>query len=245
MDPTVSQQAPTAVPPSRFLRCSVLTGNKGWSHSLVSSYQWDATQRPLWVKLGHRWGNFGGTQRPRCRPASLGSKRHLENRDQEPTSKHFLSEDKMAARFNSLSLDNDHIYSSNGFPVHDDDPKWQQAYARLKELQQRLSQEATSKETSSAEENEFDNVIVDGEFIMENCPMLTHPSFLQGGPGGVGIPPREVFCSLNPCTEVVLWSPHGNTALQTIRTLMALPSSLSPSAQPQQDVAAVLEEMET
>uniref|UniRef100_A0A670JAZ4 Uncharacterized protein n=1 Tax=Podarcis muralis TaxID=64176 RepID=A0A670JAZ4_PODMU len=57
--------------------------------------------------------------------------------NREPSSKHFLSEDKMAARFNSLSLDNDHVYSSNGFPLYDEDPKWQEAYARLKELQQR------------------------------------------------------------------------------------------------------------
>lgn len=44
----------------------------------------------------------------------------------------------MAARFNSLSLDSDHMYSSNGFPVREEDPKWQEAYARLKELQRRL-----------------------------------------------------------------------------------------------------------
>lgn len=43
----------------------------------------------------------------------------------------------MAARFNSLSLDNDHIYSSNGFPVHSENPRWQQAYTQLKELQRR------------------------------------------------------------------------------------------------------------
>lgn len=43
----------------------------------------------------------------------------------------------MAARFKSLSLDNDHIYSSNGFPVHCENPRWQQAYTQLKELQQR------------------------------------------------------------------------------------------------------------
>uniref|UniRef100_A0A8D0B5K4 Uncharacterized protein n=1 Tax=Salvator merianae TaxID=96440 RepID=A0A8D0B5K4_SALMN len=92
--------------------------------------------------------------------------------NREPSSKHFLSEDKMAARFNNLSLDNDHIYSSNGFPIHNKDPKW------------------------------------------------------------------------NPCTEVVLWSPPGNSGLQSIRTLMSMPSSLSSSAQDQQDMVAMQEEME-
>uniref|UniRef100_A0A8C5RDH7 Uncharacterized protein n=1 Tax=Laticauda laticaudata TaxID=8630 RepID=A0A8C5RDH7_LATLA len=57
--------------------------------------------------------------------------------NREPTSKHFLSEEKMAARFNSLSLDNDHIYSTNGFPIHSENPRWQQACTQLKELQRR------------------------------------------------------------------------------------------------------------
>ncbi|XP_062994431.1 host cell factor C1 regulator 1 [Elgaria multicarinata webbii] len=244
MDPTVAQQAPMAVPSSPSLPCSLLSGNMGWSRNVVSGWQRAATHRIPWIKPGQRWANFSEVQRPRCRSASLAFKRHLENRDQEPNSKHFLSEDKMAARFNSLSLDNDHVYSSNGFPVHDDDPQWQQAYTRLKELQQRLSQEGAGEETSSAEENELNNVIVDGEFIMGDCPMLTPPSLLQGGLGGVSIIPEEVFLALNPCTEVVLWSPHSNSSLQTIRTLMALPSSLSSSAQPQQDTVAILEEME-
>uniref|UniRef100_A0A8C7E2F1 Uncharacterized protein n=1 Tax=Naja naja TaxID=35670 RepID=A0A8C7E2F1_NAJNA len=90
----------------------------------------------------------------------------------EPSSKHFLSEEKMAARFNSLSLDNDHIYS------------------------------VTRK--------------MDEQLI----------SFLP-------------HFHRNPCTEVVLWSPHSNSLLHTIRTLMA-PSS----AQPHLEVVANQEEME-
>ncbi|XP_053116798.1 uncharacterized protein LOC128329491 isoform X1 [Hemicordylus capensis] len=180
-----------------------------------------------------------------CRARSIAIKRHLESGDQEPSSKHFLSEDKMAARFNSLSLDNDHIYGSNGFPIQDEDSTWQEAYLRLKELQRRLSQDGTTEETGSTdEENELNSVIVDGEFLMADCPMLTHPSHLQEVLGGVSLVPEETFLSLNPCTEVVLWSPPGNSVLHTIRTLMAVPSSLSPSTQPQQDVGLTQEEME-
>ncbi|XP_058036422.1 host cell factor C1 regulator 1 isoform X3 [Ahaetulla prasina] len=141
-----------------------------------------------------------------CQSVSHAFKRHLESRDQEPSSKHFLSEEKMAARFNSLSLDNDHIYSSNGFPVHSENPRWQQAYTQLKELQRRLSQDGASEETNSTEE-ELTTVIVDGEFMMGDCPMLVPSSFSLGLEGS-SIAPEEMFLSLNPCTEVVLWSSH-------------------------------------
>ncbi|XP_039186200.1 host cell factor C1 regulator 1 isoform X3 [Crotalus tigris] len=165
------------------------------------------------------------------RSVSLAFKRHLESQDQEPSSKHFLSEEKMAARFNSLSLDNDHIYSSNGFPVRCENPRWQQAYTQLKELQQsllhlRLSQDGASEETNFTEE-ELTTVIVDGEFMMGDCPMLVPSSFMLEGLEESSVTPEEMFLSLNPCTEVVLWSPQSNSLLHTIRTLMS-PSSVQP-----------------
>ncbi|KAJ6653332.1 hypothetical protein lerEdw1_009232 [Lerista edwardsae] len=150
----------------------------------------------------------------------------------------------MAARFNSLSLDNDHVYSSNGFPTQGEDPKWQQAYKRLKELQQRLSPDGGNEVGSSTEEeNELDNVVVDGEFFMADCPMLTPPSHLEAREG-ISLVPEEMLLSLNASTEVVLWSPPSTSLLRNIRALMAASSFLGPSVQPQQKLGATQEEME-
>lgn len=150
----------------------------------------------------------------------------------------------MAARFNSLSLDNDHIYSSNGFPIQDEDPKWQQAYTRLKELQQRLSQDGGNDDISSTEEeNELSSVVVDGEFFMTDCPLLTHPLNLEAREG-VRLLPEEMLLSLNASREVVLWSPPNTSLLCTIRALMAANPSLDSSVQPQQKLGATQEEME-
>ncbi|XP_028560829.2 host cell factor C1 regulator 1 isoform X1 [Podarcis muralis] len=243
MDQTTGQQSPTIIPSSPSTCCSFLAGSRGWSHTVPSSRQRHTARRMPWIRQSQGLVNFNKIQQGRCRSTSFAFKRHLEHRDQEPSSKHFLSEDKMAARFNSLSLDNDHVYSSNGFPLYDEDPKWQEAYARLKELQQRLSQDGASEEASS-DEDEHNSVLVDGEFIMADCPILAHPSFLQEPVGGVSLVPEEVFLSLNPCTEVVLWSPPSNSGFHSIRTLMAIPSALSSPAQPQQEAATIQEEME-
>nr|XP_060636222.1 host cell factor C1 regulator 1 [Anolis sagrei ordinatus] len=244
MDPTPGDPSATLLPSSPPQRCSLLSGKRGWSHGRASSWQRDMTRKGTWFRTSQGVVNFSGTQRSRCRPGPLTFKRHLEHRDQEPNSKHFLSEDKMAARFNSLSLENDHIYSTNGFPIHDEDPQWQQAYSRLKELQQRLSQDRAQEETCSDDDDELNNVIVDGEYIMGECPLLTHPSLLRAGLGEVGITPEELLLSLNPCTEVVLWSPHNKSSLHTIRTMMGIPSSASASVEAQQKVVGAEEEME-
>ncbi|KYO39047.1 host cell factor C1 regulator 1 [Alligator mississippiensis] len=86
-------------------------------------------------------------RRPTPRPAALACKRRLEKQEPEPTRKHFLSEDKMAARFNTLSLDHDHAYGSNGFPS-----RWPRPLPRG-------PQDATLEE-------EEETVILDGEFPM-------------------------------------------------------------------------------
>ncbi|XP_015275259.1 PREDICTED: uncharacterized protein LOC107117624 [Gekko japonicus] len=192
MDPTTCQQPPLVLPSSHPLPCSLLSRAVSWSQSRASEWQQEVPRRIPRMRQNHMLVKAIGTQRSRCRPASLAFKRHLENRDQEPGSKHFLSEDKMAARFNSLSLDNDHMYGSNGFPVQEEDPKWQQAYARLKELQRRLSQDSVNEESSSTEEeNDCGDVVVDGEFIMPDCPLLTLPSLFQGSLGEVSLIPEE------------------------------------------------------
>ncbi|XP_063157428.1 host cell factor C1 regulator 1 [Candoia aspera] len=242
MNPTMSQEPPSAVSSGQFLHCSVLSRNMGCSHSIIPRWERDVACTIPRMKPRHRLVNFSGIQGSRCRSVSFAFKRHLESQDQEPSSKHFLSEEKMAARFNSLSLDNDHIYSSNGFPVLSENPRWQQAYTQLKELQQRLSPDRASEDTSPAEDDELTTVIVDGEFIMGDCPSLAPPSLTLGGLEGSSDAPGGMFLSLNPCTEVVLWSPHSNSFLHTIRTLIAAPSS--PPVQPHLAVVARQEEME-
>ncbi|KAM3822612.1 host cell factor C1 regulator 1 isoform 1-T1 [Vipera latastei] len=225
MNPTINPGSSLAVPSGHFLHCSVLSRNMGCSH-IIPSWERDVPCTIPRMKPRHRLVNFSGVQGSRYRSVSLAFKRHLESQDQEPSSKHFLSEEKMAARFNSLSLDNDHIYSSNGFPVHCENPRWQQAYTQLKELQQRLSQDTASEETNFTEE-ELTTVIVDGEFMMGDCPMLVLSSFMLEGLEGSSVAPEEMFLSLNPCTEVVLWSPQSNSLLHTIRALMS-PSLVRP-----------------
>ncbi|XP_015666021.1 uncharacterized protein LOC107282718 [Protobothrops mucrosquamatus] len=226
MNPTINPGSPSAVSSGHFLHCSVLSRNMGCSHNILPSWERDVPCTIPRMKPRHRLVNFSGVQGSRYRSVSLAFKRHLESQDPEPSSKHFLSEEKMAARFNSLSLDNDHIYSSNGFPVRCENPRWQQAYAQLKELQQRLSQDGASEETNFTEE-ELTTVIVDGEFMMGDCPMLVPSSFMLEGLEESSVTPEEMFLSLNPCTEVVLWSPQSNSLLHTIRTLM-FPSSVQP-----------------
>ncbi|XP_026538116.1 host cell factor C1 regulator 1 isoform X2 [Notechis scutatus] len=236
MNPTISPGSSSAVSSGHFLHCSVLSRNMGCSHNIIPSWKRDVPCTLPRMKSRRRLVNFSGVQR--CQSVSLAFKRHLESKDQEPSSKHFLSEEKMAARFNSLSLDNDHIYSTNGFPVHSENPRWEQAYTQLKELQRRLSQDGASDETNCTEE-ELTTVIVDGEFMMGDCPMFVPSSFTLEGLEGSSVASEEMFLSLNPCTEVVLWSPHSNSLLRTIRTLMA-PSS----AQPHVEAVANQEEME-
>ncbi|XP_070587220.1 uncharacterized protein [Erythrolamprus reginae] len=236
MNPTISPESPSTVSAGHFLHCSVLSRNMGCSHNIIPRWELDVPCTIPRMKPRHRLVNFRSVQRSRCHSVSLAFKRRLESKDQEPNSKHFLSEEKMAARFNSLSLDNDHIYSSNGFPVHSENPTWQQAYARLKELQRRLSQDEASEETNSTEE--LSTVIVDGEFMLGDCPMLVPSSFTSEE--GSSIAPEEMLLSMNPCTKVVLWSPHSNSLLHTIRTLIT-PSSV----QPDLEAVANQEEMET
>ncbi|XP_013914755.1 PREDICTED: host cell factor C1 regulator 1 isoform X1 [Thamnophis sirtalis] len=238
MNPTIRPGSPPAISSGHFLHCSVLSRNMGYSHNIIPSWERDVPCTIPRMKPRHRLVNFSAVQRSRCQSVSLAFKRHLESKEQEPRSKHFLSEEKMAARFNSLSLDNDHIYCSNGFPVHSENPRWQQAYTQLKELQRRLSQDGASEGTNSTEE-ELTTVIVDGEFMMGDCPMLVPSSFTLEGLEGSSIAPEEMLLSLNPSTEIVLWSPHTNSLLHTIRTLMT-PSPV----QPHLEAVANQEEME-
>uniref|UniRef100_A0A8C4YDT3 Uncharacterized protein n=1 Tax=Gopherus evgoodei TaxID=1825980 RepID=A0A8C4YDT3_9SAUR len=59
----------------------------------------------------------------------LGAALSLPACRRQPGPKQFLSEEKMAARFNTLSLENDHVYSGNGLPTRGPapDPAWAQS----------------------------------------------------------------------------------------------------------------------
>ncbi|XP_038260653.1 host cell factor C1 regulator 1 [Dermochelys coriacea] len=166
--------------------------------------------------------------------ASLALKRRLEKEEQQPSPKQFLSEEKMAARFNTLSLENDHVYSGNGFPARGPapDPAWVQDYARCWQPEQRLPPTGGS-EDAGRWETEGGSVVLEGEFSMADCtPLcLAEPGLLQ---------------YLNPTTELVLWTPPGSQVPHSIRTLMLPPSTLAalPLLPPGPGEGARLEEME-
>uniref|UniRef100_A0A452GTY4 Uncharacterized protein n=1 Tax=Gopherus agassizii TaxID=38772 RepID=A0A452GTY4_9SAUR len=72
----------------------------------------------------------------------LGAALSLPACRRQPGPKQFLSEEKMAARFNTLSLENDHVYSGNGLPTRGPAPdpawaQWVQDYARCPQPEQR------------------------------------------------------------------------------------------------------------
>ncbi|KAM9148605.1 host cell factor C1 regulator 1 isoform 2-T2 [Pangshura tecta] len=144
--------------------------------------------------------------------ASLALKRRLEKEEQQPSPKQFLSEEKMAARFNTLSLENDHVYSGNGLP----DPawaQWVQDYARCPQLEQRLPPAGGSEDAGGAEA-EAGSVVLEGEFSMADCTPL---SLAGPGPG-----PLQ-----SPSAELLLWTPPGSRVPHSIRTLMLPPSPLA------------------
>uniref|UniRef100_A0A8C0HD48 Uncharacterized protein n=1 Tax=Chelonoidis abingdonii TaxID=106734 RepID=A0A8C0HD48_CHEAB len=74
-----------------------------------------------------RWGGQGARKRTPIAALSLPTC------CRQPCPKQFLSEEKMAARFNTLSLENDHVYSGNGLPARGPapDPAWASPSAEL------------------------------------------------------------------------------------------------------------------
>ncbi|XP_065260031.1 host cell factor C1 regulator 1 isoform X2 [Emys orbicularis] len=165
--------------------------------------------------------------------ASLVLKRRLEKEEQQPGPKQFLSEEKMAARFNTLSLENDHAYTGNGFPARGPAPdpawaQWVQDYARCRQPEQRLPLAGGSEDAGGAE-TEGGSVVLEGEFSMADCTPL----------GLVGPGPLQY---LSPSAELVLWTPPGSRVPHSIRTLMLPPSPLA--APPGRGQGARPEEME-
>lgn len=194
-----------------------------WRQEVPSTMPW----------AGRRPGMVSFTGVPPCsnsppdrtRPAAVTCKRRLEKGEEEPTSKHFLTEDMMADHFNCLSLENDHAYGTTGFPSRvRPDSKWHQwlsDYTRFQELEGRLQPD---QPVSSVDEKaKEDTVLIEGEYTMGDTPVLTVSPELQESlrdAGAGSILPESVLRSMShPCMELVLWKPPGNLIHEAIRTL--------------------------
>ncbi|XP_074854734.1 host cell factor C1 regulator 1 [Carettochelys insculpta] len=141
--------------------------------------------------------------------ASLALKRHLPE-EQRPGPKQFLSEEKMAARFNTLSLENDHLYSTNGFPPGlGGERRWEHWLP-----EQRLPP------AGGSEDAEGSRVVLEGEFSMADCSPL---SLGELGPPGASLLLPPLLQCLNPATELVLWAPPSSPVPNSVHSLR-LPS---------------------
>ncbi|XP_041035982.1 uncharacterized protein LOC121273085 isoform X2 [Carcharodon carcharias] len=150
-------------------------------------------------------------------PGMMKIKRRNEREGEGPSRKHFLSEEAMAARFTCLSLTNDHVYSSNGFPL-----------AKGKDASGISFQDEESRfvlggeEEWSTESSDRKDVIVEGMFDMSDSRVIVvSPELqrrLQRPPDD--ILPQEVLQSMShPCMELVLWQSPGNLIQRAIRAL--------------------------
>ncbi|XP_070571670.1 uncharacterized protein [Ptychodera flava] len=120
-------------------------------------------------------------------------KRHrspLED-DNEPHSKQFLTEDKMAARLGQLSISNDHCYSSQFRfnPLMKANPTFQEIEDRLQDSSEDESDDEigpTSKEVTVEITPELKN------YLKNQQPVL----------------PESITKTMNkPCTALMLWTP--------------------------------------
>lgn len=213
-------------------RCPFLVGAMGWSRrpwlgsprctAPTPDWKQEVPRRMPWAARDQGLVSFTGAALPCTRQpphvASLALKRRLEKEEQQPGPKQFLSEEKMAARFNTLSLENDHVYSGNGLPTRGPAPnpawaQWVQDYARCPQPEQRLPPAGGSEDAGGAEA-EGGSVVLEGEFSMADCTPLS-----LAGPG-----PLQY---LSPSAELVLWTPPGSRVPHSIRTLMLPPSPLA------------------
>ncbi|XP_030403643.1 host cell factor C1 regulator 1 isoform X2 [Gopherus evgoodei] len=190
----------------------------------------EVPRRMPWAARNQGLVSFTGTALPCTHQlphvASLALKRRLE-KEEQPGPKQFLSEEKMAARFNTLSLENDHVYSGNGLPTRGPAPdpawaQWVQDYAHCPQPEQRLPAAGGSEDAGGAEA-ERGSVVLEGEFSMADCIPLQY---------------------LSPSAELVLWTPPGSQVPHSIRTLMLSPSPLAAPPLLPLGQGAQLEEME-
>ncbi|XP_067421795.1 host cell factor C1 regulator 1 [Emydura macquarii macquarii] len=249
MGPPAWQPGAAVIPSLEPRRCPFLAGDMGWSSRLWLDSPRCTAPAPDWrQEVPHQmpWAtqdpgvvSFTGAALPGAHQpphaASLALKRRLEKEEQPPHPKQFLSEEKMAARFNSLSLDNDHVYSANGFP-----PRAQQLWGYARYQAQRLPPTGGDKDTGTAE----GDVVLEGEFSMADYAHHGLPAPPWDALGSI-LPPH-ILQSLDPSTELVLWTPPGSRVPHSVRTLMLPPRSLAvPPLPPMgRGLGAPLEEME-
>uniref|UniRef100_A0A8C4QA54 Uncharacterized protein n=1 Tax=Eptatretus burgeri TaxID=7764 RepID=A0A8C4QA54_EPTBU len=148
-----------------------------------------------------------------------------------PHSKQFLSEDAMACKLHSLSLDNDHAYGSTGFPDHPPPPtttpplgspprhlsregickyrQWEEAYRRFRELEGRLEEEDEEDEDGGSVMTK-DTLVDEGLYDMADVPVVTLSDALKDQLQHISSDDitQKVINSMNrPCMELVVWQP--------------------------------------
>ncbi|XP_078063740.1 uncharacterized protein LOC144489763 [Mustelus asterias] len=182
-----------------------------WTREVPLSMPWSGINRGAVTFIG----SMMPTPRDRCDfPGFMKIKRRSEAEGDGPSRKHFLSEDAMAAQFTSLSLSNDHVYGSNGFPI----TKGEGCSGH-----KRSSQDGEARSLpGAAEEDERKDVIVEGMFDMSDSRVIVmSPDLqrrLQCPPED--ILPREVLQSMSEkCMELILWQSPGHLIQRAIRSL--------------------------
>ncbi|XP_032803080.2 coiled-coil domain-containing protein 117 isoform X1 [Petromyzon marinus] len=146
--------------------------------------------------------------------------------------KQALTEEMMAAKLSSLSLNNDHVYGSNGFPARRDtqerDSKyrqWEEAYRRFCELEGRLEEEE--------EDGEKTGVFEEGVYDMSDNPIITLSCTLKEQLRNTmtdAITQLTIDSIRRPCMELVVWHPPDTMLRETLRAIES--DSRSPTPVP-------------
>ncbi|CAN0368891.1 unnamed protein product [Lampetra planeri] len=146
--------------------------------------------------------------------------------------KQALTEEMMAAKLSSLSLNNDHVYGSNGFPARRDtqerDSKyrqWEEAYRRFCELEGRLEEE-------EEEDGEKTGVFEEGVYDMSDNPIITLSCTLKEQLRNTMTDAitQLTIDSMRPCMELVVWRPPDKMLRETLRAIES--DSRSPTPVP-------------
>uniref|UniRef100_UPI00358F24B0 coiled-coil domain-containing protein 117-like isoform X2 n=1 Tax=Myxine glutinosa TaxID=7769 RepID=UPI00358F24B0 len=180
---------------------------------------------------------FTGTQIPpafqlSCKGSSiLRRKRRKPSEEDAPHSKQFLSEDAMACKLHSLSLDNDHAYGSTGFPDCTPPPtttppvgspprhlsregickyrQWEEAYRRFRELEGRLEEEDEEDEDCGSIIAK-ENLVDEGLYDMADVPVVMLSNALKDQLHHISsdeITQKVIHAMNRPCMELVVWQP--------------------------------------
>ncbi|CAN0333928.1 unnamed protein product [Lampetra fluviatilis] len=162
----------------------------------------------------------------------LRLKRRKAVEEEATRCKQALTEEMMAAKLSSLSLNNDHVYGSNGFPARRDtqerDSKyrqWEEAYRRFCELEGRLEEE-------EEEDGEKTGVFEEGVYDMSDNPIITLSCTLKEQLRNTMTDAitQLTIDSMRPCMELVVWRPPDKMLRETLRAIES--DSRSPTPVP-------------